>query len=112
MRFSTVVFPAAGISQADEFEVTANPEVGVALFSKDELIGVFLVTYSSLSDGGHVEPLPLKAGVAGVAFEADCGLRDLTGPASMAEALAPDAAAVAYSGAARAIWGNRAVVVN
>ena len=112
MRFSTVVFPAAGINQEDAFEAAANPEVGVALFSADELIGVFLVTYDSLSDGGCVDSLPLKAGAAGVAFEGDCGSRALTGPASMVAALAPDAAAKASFGAARSTWGAQTTPVN
>jgi len=112
MRFSTIVFPAAGIRQEDAFEEAANPEVGVALFSADELIGVFLVNYDSLSDGASVDPLPLKAGAAGVAFEGDCGSRALTRPASMVEALAPDAVALASLSATRANWGARTVTVN
>lgn len=112
MRFSTVIFPAAGLTQADEFEVNAYPEVGVALFSADELIGVFQVTYTTLSDGAEVEEVPLKAGLAGVAFEGDCGSRALTRPASMVEALAPDASKLAYLGAGRAAWRARAAVVN
>ena len=112
MRFSTVVFPAAGTSQMEGFEDLAYPEVGVALFSGDELMGVFLVTYNSLSDGACVEPLSLKGGIAGVAFEGDCGSRALTGPASLVEALAPDAPAMAHFGAARDTWCARPMAVN
>jgi hypothetical protein len=112
MSFWTLEFPAAGIYETAGLDATADPGVTVALFSGDELRGVFLVADTSYSGGGQVEPVALKAGAARAALETYWRSLVFTGAASMAEALAPDAGAVESFGAARATAGVKTLEVN
>jgi hydroxymethylglutaryl-CoA reductase len=60
MRHLKTVFLAAlaaAALQAGEIKIIANPSVGAAGISSDDLKRVFLITQSSLSDGSHVEPV-------------------------------------------------------
>ncbi len=66
------LFVLAGVAaislQAGEIKVIANPSVGAAAISADDLKRVFLGTRSSLADGSHVEPVLAKTGPAHEAF--------------------------------------------
>lgn len=97
----------ANLAGAD-LKVIANPGVGTATISGDDLKGVFLATKSSLSDGGRVEPVLQKGGSAHEAFvkeylgKTDPALQTyyrslvFTGKASMPKTLASDAEVTAY----------------
>lgn len=99
---------ASRIVLAADVKVIANPSVGAASVSADELKGVFLATKSSLSDGSHVEPVLEKDGPAHEAFLKEyIGKTDsafetyyrslvFTGKASMPKTTASDADMVAY----------------
>jgi len=98
---------ASGLAAAD-VKVIANPSVGAAAVSADELKGVFLVTKTSLGDGSHVEPVLEKGGPTHEAFikeylgKSDAALQTyyrslvFTGKASMPKTVAVDAEVVAY----------------
>jgi ABC-type phosphate transport system substrate-binding protein len=98
----------AATAAAADIKVIANPSVGAASVSSDELKGVFLATKSSLSDGSHVEPVLLKSGAVHEAFlkdyvgKSDSALETyyrslvFTGKGSMPKAFATDAEVVAY----------------
>jgi ABC-type phosphate transport system substrate-binding protein len=91
-----------------DIKVIANPSVGAASVSSEELKGVFLATKSSLSDGSHVEPVLLKSGATHEAFLKDyVGKTDsaletyyrslvFTGKGSMPKTFASDAEVVSY----------------
>ena len=80
----------------------------VSQVSRDELKGVLLVTRTSLADGGHVEPVLLKAGSVHDAFvrqytgKTAAGLENyyrslvFTGKGAMPKMFATDAEVVAY----------------
>lgn len=109
------LFVASGISilafQAAlgaDIKVIANPGVGAASVSTDELKAIFLGTKASLSDGGHVEPVLSKGGPAHEAFlkevlgKTDAALQTyyrslvFTGKGSMPKTLTSDAEVAAY----------------
>jgi len=93
---------------AADIKIIANPGVGVASISAEDLKGVFLATKSSLSDGSHVEPVLEKGGAAhesflreflgksDAAFETYYRSLVFTGKASMPKSTASDAEMVAY----------------
>src|SRR3982751_4539594 len=95
-------------ARAADLKIIANPGVGASPVSADELKGVFLATKTSLSDGGHVEPVLEKGGPVHEAFvkeylgKTDAALQTyyrslvFTGKASMPKTVASDAEAVAY----------------
>src|SRR4051812_44920915 len=69
MRYQPFLFILAivgfcGPARAGDLKIIANPSVGATEVSADDLKGVFLLTKSSLRDGGHVEPVLLKSGAA------------------------------------------------
>ena len=104
---SVSIFIGSNVAAAD-LKVIANPSVGAASVSADELKGVFLATKTSLSDGGHVEPVLEKGGPTHETFvkeylgKTDAALQTyyrslvFTGKASMPKTLASDAEVVAY----------------
>ena len=112
MRYQSLLLIAilsvCGAARASELKIIANPSVGVTEISADELRGVFLLTKSSLRDGGHVEPVLLKAGAAHESFlkqyvgKTDTALETyyrslvFTGKASMPKSVASDAEVAAY----------------
>ncbi len=55
-------------ASAAEIKVIANPSVGAAAISADELKGVFLATKTTLGDGSRVEPVLAKGGATHAAF--------------------------------------------
>jgi hypothetical protein len=97
-----------GFAGAADVKVIANPAVGAAEISTDDLKSVFLATKTSLSDGSHVEPVLEKGGPAHEAFlkqylgktstALETYYRSLvfTGKGSMPKMLATDAEVVAY----------------
>ena len=99
---------ATQAAQAADVKVIANPSVGAASISADEIKGVFLSTRTSLGDGSHVEPVLEKGGPAHDAFvkeylgKTDAALQTyyrslvFTGKASMPKMLASDTEMVAY----------------
>ena len=99
---------AAFSLRAADFKVVANPSVGVAAVSADDLKNVFLATKTSLSDGSHVEPVLEKGGPAHEAFVKTClgkteaaletYYRSLvfTGKGSMPKTVSGDADVVSY----------------
>ena len=105
---AVVGFCAAVTASAADIKVIANPSVGAASVSADEIKGVFLATKTSLSDGSHVEPVLEKDGPAHQAFlkeyigKTDSALETyyrslvFTGKASMPKTLGADAEVVAY----------------
>ena len=115
MRHSQLYLTVAAIAilgvsnlLASDLKVIANPSVGAASVSADEIKGVFLATKSSLSDGGHVEPVLLKGGPAHEAFlkeylgKTDAAFETyyrslvFTGKASMPKTLDGDSDVVAF----------------
>jgi len=98
----------AAAARAGEVKIIANPSVGSASVSADELKGIFLATKSSLADGSHVEPVIEKAGPVHETFlkefigKTDTALETyyrslvFTGKASMPKTTASDAEMVAY----------------
>ena len=100
-----LVSPAA---RAADLKVIANPSVGAAAVSADDLKGVFLATKTSLGDGSHVEPALQKGGPTHDAFvkdylgKTDSALQtyyrslEFTGKGSMPKVLGGDAEVVAY----------------
>jgi len=95
-------------ASAGEVKVIANASVTVSSISTDELRGVFLATKTSLSDGGHVEPVLEKSGATHEAFvkeylgKTDAALQTyyrslvFTGKASMPKELGSEAEVLAY----------------
>jgi hypothetical protein len=91
-----------------DIKIIANPSIGAAEISADELKGVFLLTKASLGDGSRAEPVLEKGGAAHQAFlkqylgktEAalDTYYRSLvfTGKGSMPKVAASDAEMAAY----------------
>jgi hypothetical protein len=89
-------------------KVIANASVSASSIAADDLKDVFLVTKTSLGDGGHVEPVLLKSGAAHDAFlKAYVGKNDsaldtyyrslvFTGKGSMPKSFASDAEVVSY----------------
>jgi hypothetical protein len=61
---SCVVLSAA----ASDIKVIANSCVKVSQVSSDDLKSIFLMTKTSLADGGHIEPVLLKSGAAHQTF--------------------------------------------
>jgi ABC-type phosphate transport system substrate-binding protein len=102
-----VLCTASSLVAAD-VKVIANPSIGAAGVSSDDLKGVFLGTKTSLSDGSHVEPVLEKGGPAHEAFikeylgKTDAALQTyyrslvFTGKGSMPKILGADADVVAY----------------
>ncbi len=94
-------------ARAGDVKVVANNSVAVSSISADDLIGVFLMTKSSLG-GGHVEPVVEQGGPAHEGFLKDYihktaqALQNyyrsqlLAGNASMPKILASDAEVVEY----------------
>jgi ABC-type phosphate transport system substrate-binding protein len=69
MRCLAMIWMAAlCTAAAAEIKVIANPSVGTAAISADELKGVFLATKTTLGDGSHVEPVLAKGGSTHAAF--------------------------------------------
>jgi ABC-type phosphate transport system substrate-binding protein len=97
-----------GSALASDLKIIANPSVGTASVSADELKGIFLATKSSLSDGSHVEPVLEKGGATHEAFvreylgKTDAALQTyyrslvFTGKASMPKTVGSDTEVVAY----------------
>jgi ABC-type phosphate transport system substrate-binding protein len=91
-----------------DLKIIANPSVGASSVSADELKGVFLATKTTLSDGGHVEPVLEKGGPVHEAFvkeylgKSDAALQTyyrslvFAGKASMPKMLGAEAEVVAY----------------
>jgi hypothetical protein len=104
---AALAFGAAAAWAAD-IKVIANASVGASSVSAEELKGVFLATKSSISDGGHVEPVLLKSGPVQEEFlksyigKSESALENyyrslvFTGKGSMPKAFATDAEVVAY----------------
>src|SRR5260370_38867430 len=63
-----IVLACAATIRAADIKVIANSSVGASAVSADELKAVFLETKTSLSGGGHVEPVLLKSGAAHETF--------------------------------------------
>lgn len=101
------VMAAMGLAGAD-VKVIANPSVGAAAVTAEELKGVFLATKTALGDGSRVEPVLSKGGAAHEAFlktylgKTDAALQTyfrslvFTGKASMPKVLGTDAEVVGY----------------
>jgi ABC-type phosphate transport system substrate-binding protein len=99
---------AASTLAAAEVKIIANPSVGAAAVSAEEIKGVFLGTKTALDDGSRVEPVLEKGGAAHEAFlkgylgKTDAALQTyyrslvFTGKGSMPKVLAADADVVAY----------------
>jgi hypothetical protein len=108
LLISAVCWYATGTARAADIKLIANPSVGAASVSADELKGVFLATKSSLKDGSHVEPVLEKDGPVHEAFvkaylgKTDAALQTyyrslvFTGKASMPKTLGSDAEVSAY----------------
>ena len=98
----------AGGAQGSDLKVIANPSVNVSSVSADELKSIFLVTKTSLSSGGHVEPVLEKRGPTHEAFlkeylgKTEAALNTyyrslvFTGKAFMPKMLGSDAEVAAY----------------
>src|SRR5437763_4122213 len=96
-----VIFPPQ-IASAGDIKVIANSTVTTSAITASELKNVFLVTTTSLSDGGHVEPVLEKRGATHSAFlkqyigKTDAALETyyrslvFTGRASMPKSFASD----------------------
>src|SRR6266567_1117433 len=96
----------ANTARAADVKVIANPSVGAADISSDDLKGIFLATKTSLGDSGHVEPVLEKGGPAHEAFlkeylgKTDAALGNyyrslvFTGKGSMPKTVASDAEVV------------------
>ena len=74
MKYATSLFTLAAVgflftisARAGDVKVVANSSVAVSSISPDDLIGVFLMTKSSLG-GGHVEPVVEEGGPAHEGF--------------------------------------------
>lgn len=108
---------AALNAAAADLKIIANPSVGAASVSTEELKGVFLVTKTSLSDGTRVEPVLEKSGPTHEAFlktyvgKSDAALQTyyrslvFTGKAPMPKMLAGDAEVVAHVAKTRGAIG-------
>ena len=109
LLLAVLVFSAAlTVAWGGDLKVVANPTVGASSISPEELKGVFLMTKTSLKDGGHVEPVLEKGGPVHEHFvkeylgKTDAGLQTyyrslvFTGKASMPKTLGADAEVVAY----------------
>jgi ABC-type phosphate transport system substrate-binding protein len=102
-----VLFAAVALQAAD-VKVIANPSVGAASVSADELKRVFLLQKNSLDDGSHVEPVVAKGGATHEAFlrdylsKTDAALQTyyrslvFTGKASMPKTLGSEAEVAAF----------------
>ena len=102
---------------AADIKIIANPSIGAAAISAEEIKGVFLATKTSLSDGSHVEPVLGKSGAVHQAFlkeyigktdaAFDTYYRSLvfTGKGSMPKALPSDAEVVSYVAKTRGAIG-------
>jgi ABC-type phosphate transport system substrate-binding protein len=101
---AVLAFSAAlTVARGADFKVVANPSVGAASISADELKGVFLMTKTSLKDAGHVEPVLEKGGPVHESFvkeylgKTDAGLQNyyrslaFTGKGSIPKEVASDA---------------------
>ncbi len=106
---AAVALCAAAAAASDPgVKVIANPGVAASSISPDEIKGIFLMTRTSLGDGGRVEPVLEKGGPAHEIFlrtylgKADAALQTyyrslvFTGKGSMPKELATDADVVAY----------------
>jgi hypothetical protein len=115
-RVVVTLFAAAAMWAAD-LKFIANPSVGAASVSSDEVKAVFLATKTSLSDGSHVEPVLLKSGAAHATFlkeyvgKSESALETyyrslvFTGKGSMPKALGSDAEVIAYVAKTRGAIG-------
>jgi ABC-type phosphate transport system substrate-binding protein len=102
-----VLFAAVAV-RAAEVKIIANPSVGAASVSADELKRVFLLEKNALDDGSHVEPVVAKGGPTHDAFlkeylsKSDSALQTyyrslvFTGKASMPKTLGSEAEVAAY----------------
>ena len=94
--------------QAGEVKIIANPSVGTASVSAEELKRVFLLEKSSLDDGSRVEPVVARGGATHDAFlreylsKTDSALQTyyrslvFTGKASMPKTLGSEAEVAAF----------------
>jgi hypothetical protein len=108
IALTTLCLCAAFTAKAADVQVIANSSVTADSISPNELKGVFLLTTTSLSGSGHVEPVLGKEGATREAFlksylgKSDSALtiyyRSLvfTGKGSMPKALGSDAEVAAY----------------
>jgi ABC-type phosphate transport system substrate-binding protein len=111
-----VLFAAVALQAAD-VKVIANPSVGAASVSADELKRVFLLQKNSLDDGSHVEPVVAKGGATHEAFlrdylsKTDAALQTyyrslvFTGKASMPKTLGSEAEVAAFVAKTRGAIG-------
>ncbi len=107
-RILVILLIAAAAAYAADIKIIANPSVGAASVSADELKGIFLATKTSLGDGSHVEPVIEKGGPAHETFvksylgKTEAALETyyrslvFTGKGSMPKTVASDADMVAY----------------
>src|SRR5450432_1837129 len=104
----TIALAANSLVQAQDIKVIANASVTATAVSAEELKGVFLLTKSSLKEGGHVQPVLEKGGAAHDVFlkqyvgKSDAALETyyrtlvFTGKGSMPKTVASDAEVAAW----------------
>jgi len=108
LTFAILLLSGSVSASAAELKLIANESVSATEISSDDVKGVFLLTKTSLKEGGHVEPVLEKGGSVHEAFlrdyvgKSDSALQTyyrslaFTGKGSIPKQVASDADVVAY----------------
>jgi ABC-type phosphate transport system substrate-binding protein len=108
LTLAILVLSGSVSASAAELKLIANESVSATEISSDDVKGVFLLTKTSLKEGGHVEPVLEKGGSVHEAFlrdyvgKSDSALQTyyrslaFTGKGSIPKQVASDADVVAY----------------